>query len=186
MRHLFSGAALLCAVALPASADEFTEVIDSALSAYAEGDITVASEELDYALKLLGQLKSESLGKYLPEAPAGWTREEAEADGSGLAMSMFGGGTAAAASYRKDDAEMTLTLLANSPMVSTIATMITSVGAMGSGKPIRIQRTQFSNSDGELQGVVDNKVMISVTGNASLEEKQALLEGMDFKALRDF
>jgi hypothetical protein len=186
MRHLLSGAALLCASALPAAADEFTDVIDSALSAYAEGDITIASEELDYAMKLLGQMKSASLAGYLPDAPAGWTREEAEADGSGLAMSMFGGGTAAAATYRKSDAEMTVTLLANSPMVSSIGAMITGVAAMGGGKPIRIQRTQFSDNDGELQGVIDSKVMVSVSGNASLEDKQALLEAMDFKALRDF
>ena len=186
MRHLLSGAALLCAVAAPVAADEFTEVIDSALSAYAEGDITIASEELDYAMKLLGQMKSASLAAYLPEAPAGWTREEHDADGSGLAMSMFGGGTAAAATYRKGDAEMTLTLLANSPMVNSIAAMITGVASMGSGKPIRIQRTQFADNDGELQGVVDNKVMVSLTGNASVEEKTVLLEAMDLRALRDF
>ena len=48
-------------------------------------------------------MKSESLAKFLPAAPAGWTREEAADDDArrGGVMGMFGGGTTAAATYRK-------------------------------------------------------------------------------------
>ena len=57
---------------------------------------------------------------------------------------------------------------------------------MGGGKPMRIQRTEFADNDGELQGVVDGKVMISVSGDATVEEKTAYLEAMDFKGLAGF
>ena len=103
-RRLVTTAALVlaCATALsPARADEFTDVLQSALKAYDEGDIKVAGEELDYASKLLSGMKAAALGKYLPAAPAGWTREDAaDGDGTGMAMAMFGGGTTAAATHR--------------------------------------------------------------------------------------
>ena len=76
--------------------------MQSALDAYAEGDVTVALEELDYATKLLNRMKAESLAEFLPAAQAGWTREEEDdPESAGAAMAMFGGGTAAAATYTR-------------------------------------------------------------------------------------
>ena len=40
--------------------------------------------------------------------------------------------------------ELTITLVANSPMVSGMAAMISGIAAIGGGKPIRIQRTEFT------------------------------------------
>jgi hypothetical protein len=176
----------LAVAAMPVRADEFTDVIEDALEAYRAGDITAAREELDFAMKLLNELKSQSLTGYLPEPLPGWTREEADARGAGLGMAMLGGGTAAAATYRRGSEEMTITLVANSPMVSGIGAMITGMGAITGGRPLRIQRTQFANNDGQLQGVVENRVMVSVAGNASVEDKVAQLEAMDFRALSNF
>lgn len=83
---------LSCVTALsPARADEFTDVLQSALKAYGEGDIKVTGEELEYASKLLSGMKAAALGKYLPAAPAGWAREDdADSEGAGMAMAMFG------------------------------------------------------------------------------------------------
>ena len=39
---------------------------------------------------------------------------------------------------------------------------------------------------GDLQGVVNGRVMVSVTGGASVEDKRAFLEAMDFGALGKF
>jgi hypothetical protein len=71
-------------------------------------------------------------------------------------------------------------------MVSVLAAMIGGMASMGGGKPMRIERTEFANNDGELQGVVDGKVMISVAGDATVEDKTAYLEAMDFKGLAEF
>ena len=102
-------------------------------------------------------------------------------------MAMIGGGTTTGATYKKaDGTEMTITLVANSPMVSGIAAMIGGMASMGGGKPMRIERTEFANNDGELQGVVDGKVMITVAGDATVEDKTAYLEAMDFKGLAEF
>ena len=98
----------------------------------------------------------------------------------------FGGGTTAAASYSSGAEELTIAIVANSPMVSGLGAMITGMSSLTGGKPLRIQRTQFANNEGELQGVVDGKVLVSVSGEASLENKTSYLEAMDLRALRDF
>jgi hypothetical protein len=188
MTRCLALAAVLAALAMPAGADEFTDTLESALNAYADGDVDGARQDVDYAGKLLGSMKAQTLAKFLPEPLPGWTREPAAEgeDGTDF-MGMFGGGTTAAATYMKGDDDLTITLVANSPVVSSVGAMISGLAGMATGtKPLRIQRTEFHNDDGELQGVVGNKVMVSVGGSAPVEEKTAFLDAMDFKALADF
>ena len=189
----FTPAVLALVLALPASApasaDEFTDTLESALKAYREGDVAGAREDLDYAGKLLTSLKSEALAKFLPAALPGWTREEASAEDAAAAggfMGMFGGGTTAAATYTREAKALTITLVADSAMVNGIGAMISGMAGIAGGKPLRIQRTEFTDQEGSLQGVVNKRVMVSVSGDASVEDKTAFLEAMDFKALGDF
>jgi hypothetical protein len=182
-----AAATLAFAVVGPVAADEFTATVEGALEAYHDGDLTAARQDLDYATKLLAAMKAESLAKFLPAALPGWTRADQDAEEAGGMMAMMGGGSATGATYTKDDGtEMTINLVANSPMVTGIAGMIGGLTAMGGGKPLRIQRTEFADSDGELQGVVDGKVLISVSGDATVADKTAYLEAMDFKGLGAF
>lgn len=177
------------AAAGPAQADEFTDVVGEALAAYGEGDVTGARQELEYALQLLSAMKAQGLAEYLPPAPAGWTKEAAAADtvgAAGAAMAMFGGGTTAAATYRRGTEEFTITLLANSPMVAGIAGMVSGLGAVAGGETRRIQRTQFMVTDGEVQGVVADRILVSASGAAALEDKLAAIDLMDLRALGEF
>lgn len=185
MRRLFV-ALLLAATPLGAAADEFTDTLDSALEAYKAGDVSAAQQDLDYAGKLLGAMKSETLAKLLPPAPAGWTQEQTDNTEAAGVMGMFGGGTAATATYRRGEEAMELTLLANSPMVTGMAGMLSGIASMGGGKPMRINRTEFALNEQDLQGVVGGKVMVSVGGNATIDDKTALVETLDFDALSDF
>jgi hypothetical protein len=184
--RLFLPAALAVALAaMPVFADEFTDVIDGALEAYDDGDISIAREELDYAIKLLAMMKSESLADFLPEALPGWTKTEGSGGDAG-AMAILGGGTTASAEYSNGSNNISMTLMADSPLVSGMAAMITGMASMGGGKPVRIQRTQFGVNDDEMQGVVNKRVMVTLSGNASVEDKKAYLEMMDLKALGNF
>ena len=81
---------------------------------------------------------------------------------------------------------MTITLVANSPMVSGMAAMLAGISGdrRRQADPHPAHRVHPDEQD--LQGVVDGKVMISVGGNASVEDKTAYLEAMDFKALAEF
>jgi hypothetical protein len=173
--------------AFPALADEFTDTLEGAIKAYREGDVSGAREDLDYASKLLTAMKSEALEKFLPAALPGWSREAAAEDAAaaGGFMGMLGGGTSAAATYIKGTESLTITLVADSPMVNGLGAMISGMAGLG-GKPLRIQRTEFTAQDDGLQGVVNDRVMVSVTGDAPLEDMIAHLEAIDFKALGTF
>jgi hypothetical protein len=101
-------------------------------------------------------------------------------------MAMLGGGTSAAATYRRDGEEFTLTLIANSPMVSGMAAMFSGMASMGGGRSLRIQRQTFSVSDGDVQGVVGGKVLVQAEGRAPVEDMQDHIEAMDLGALAAF
>jgi hypothetical protein len=179
-------AAAALAMAQPAWADEFEEVLDSALEAYRAGDVSVAREDLEYAMRLLGEMEAQTLAGFLPEPLDGWTREAEDTQSGGMPMAMLGGGTAAAATYRRDGEEFTLTLMANSPMVSGMAAMFSGMASMGSGRSVRIQRQTFAISDGEIQGVVGGTVLVQAQGRAPVEDMQAHIEAMDLGALGAF
>lgn len=171
---------LLCA-ALPAGADEFSDTLESALKAYNDGDVKTASDDLSYATKLLNTRKTEALAKFLPEAPAGWTREDSAPD-DGIGMGILGGGATVSATYAKGDTSAEITLIADSPLVSSMGAALRMAGLAG-GKPFRVQRVEFADMDGELQGLVDDRVLIQVSGDASAEDKKALIEAMDLAGL---
>lgn len=183
MSRLILASTLLVCAALPVRADEFTDTLESALSAYREGNVKAASEDLDYATKLLGSQKAEALARFLPPAPEGWSREDQAPDDEGMGMAMFGGGTTVSAVYAKAATEATLTLLADSPMVTSLGAMMGGLAQFSGAKPMRIQRVEFSEIDGELRGLVNNRVLVTVAGDAPSDDKKLLLEAMDFEAL---
>lgn len=189
MVRLSLAPALLLAAALPLSsarADEFTDTLASALKAYQEGDVKAASEDLNYATKLLSSQKTAALAKFLPAAPAGWTRTDDAPEDEGIGMAMLGGGTTVAATYANGASEAKITLLADSPMVGTFGAMLGGLASVTGAKPTRIQRVEFSDTDGEMRGLVNNRIMITVEGSATSEEKRALIEAMDLGALADY
>ena len=176
-------ALILVAVANPALADEVTDTLSSALQAYEEGDIEYALEELDYAKQLLQQMTTQELAGFLPDAPAGWTREMADSDvTAGLAM--MGGGAGASAEYSNGVDTVEIMMIADSPMVQMFAGMLSNAGMLGM-KLHRVGREKFVDNDGELSGLVDNRILIQAEG-AAPEVMIPLLEDIDFKALEDF
>lgn len=165
------------------AADEVTDVLEGALAAYRAGDVEGARQDLDYAGRLLTEMKAAGLADFLPAAD-GWTRESADPQGPpGMAMAMFGGGASAAATYRRGDAAFTLTLVANAPMVSGIAAMMSGVTSLAGSQSRRIQRTDFAVEGDGLQGVIDGKVLVSASGTATIDDMAAVIGQMDFAAL---
>ncbi|MEM9013144.1 MAG: hypothetical protein AAGE18_18140 [Pseudomonadota bacterium] len=182
--RMLAAAALVGLLAGPAGADEVTETIEAALEAYNAGDIPAAKEELDYAAQLLSQMKAEGLTGYLPEAMDGWTR--ALSEGQSMGAAMFGGGIMAEATYSGAGEELTMQLVADSPMVASMAAMFASTATMSAmGRVKRINRVNFVMTDGEVRGMV-GAVLVQLTGNASEDAMIAHIERLDFEALEDF
>lgn len=182
---------VLCVLAVmisvpSARADEISETIQAALDAYQAGDVSLAKEELDYANQLLGQLKAEGLTGFLPDALPGWTRGDAESQAVGAAA--FGGGLMAEATYSGASGDITLRLMADNPMVAAMSTALGNAAIMGSmGTVKRINRQKLVvTPQGDIQALVDNKVMIQIEGNGSVDDKLAYFEQLDIPGLKAF
>lgn len=175
-------AALLAApVAGTASADEISDTLQSALDAYNEGDLSYALEELEYAKQKMIAAKADNLTEYLPAAPDGWSREVNTDMNAGLAM--MGGGVGAEAAYSGPDGDVTLTIMADNPMVGAMSGMLANAAMMGM-KVERVGRQKFAIQDNTVQGLVDNRILVKGEGDPATV--LGLLETMDFRALGDF
>ena len=176
----------LAIVASPVHADEIEDTLNAALEAYRAGDIALAKEEIDFAAQLIAQQKAAGLAAFLPAALPGWSKEQSETDGQAAAM--FGGGMMASASYRKDGEYLEIQMMADNQLVASMAMMLGNaamMGQMGTVKRIGRQRVVITN-DGELQTMIDNRILVQISGNAPAEVKEAYFEAIDIEALKAF
>lgn len=177
---------LIVGLALPARADEVEDALETALDAYRAGDIAAAKEEIDFAAQLLAQQRAAGLGDFLPEALPGWTRLEEQNRGQSGAA--FGGGMAASANYRRGTDHIEVELMADNQIVTAMAAMFGNVammGAMGQVKRIGRQKVVVT-PEGEVQALVDNRILVKVSGNAPIEDKEAYFKAIDIRGLKDF
>ena len=185
MKFRLAATAVLAAVlVLPAQADEIEETIEAALEAYRAGDIKAAKEEIDFVGQLLGQLKAEGLKGFLPDPMEGWTREENDTQNA----SAFGGGQMASARYSDGSDDLEIQLMADNQMVTAMAAMFGNaalMGAMGTVKRINRQKLVLTN-DGEVQSLINNRIMVQITGSADADTKLAYFEALDMDGLKDF
>ena len=182
MRNMILVAATLAMSVSTAQADDITEALESAMQAYEDGDTQYALEELEFAKQLLQAMKTDELVQFLPDAPDGWSREVNTEMNAGLAF--MGGGSGAEATYDGDGQSITITMMADNPMVAGMAGMIGNAGLMGA-QVERLGRQKFMIMEGEISGLVDNRILIQASGG-DVDDMLELLETMDFRALGKF
>lgn len=176
--------AALLLLPLPAGADDITDALAAATEAYEAGDIPDALGELAYATQLLNALQAQGLSNFLPEPLDGWTREID--DEISASLGFMGGGTAAEASYRGPTGGFTITMMADNPMVASMGAMLGNAAIMGSmGRIVRINRENFLDADGDISGLIGNRILIQAEGGP-VEDMVAHLEQIDFDALEGF
>lgn len=178
--------ALAAAAALWAgasTADEIEDAIEAALEAYRAGDIATTREELGYAQQLLAQRRADALSGLLPEPLQGWTREVDENAGAAA----FGGGVAASATYRRDGETVEIQIVADNQMVAAMAAMFANPAMMGAaGRVKRINRQKVVLApDGEIQALIDGRVLVTISGSAPIEEKEAYFAAIDLERLKE-
>ena len=185
LKHFVPLAAALV-LAVPAHADDFTDSVAAALEAYEKGDIKAAKEEIDFAAQILAQMKAEGLKAFLPGPMEGWERKDD--DGNSGAMAAFGGGQMASAAYWKDEENLTIQIMADNQMVTAMAAMFTNaamMSSMGKVKRLNGQKVVVTN-EGEIQALVDGRIMVQIDGNAPVEIKEAYFEAIDMDGLEEF
>jgi hypothetical protein len=106
-----------------ASADEVTDQLDAARQAYEAGELRTAAETLNSAVEAIRAQITAGLLTLFPPPLDGWVADEAQSQSGGLA-SMLTGTHLSRRYVREDNAEVTLTLMADSPMMPMLTMAI--------------------------------------------------------------
>lgn len=106
-----------------ACADEVTDQLDAAKQAYEAGELRTAAETLNGAAEAIRAQITAGLLSLFPPPLDGWVADEAQSQSGGLA-SMLTGTHLSRRYVREDNAEVTLTLMADSPMMPMLTMAI--------------------------------------------------------------
>jgi hypothetical protein len=169
-------------------ADDVTDSIDEAIKAYKANDFAAAAQSLDAAAQLVRQKRSDQFKAVLPDAPSGWTAEDATSESAGAAM--FGGGISAERHYTKGDSSVTVKLITDSPVMQAVIMMMGNpmfANADG-GKLERIkgQKAIFKNKDGSgsVNVVVNGSMLVQIEGTDVKDaDLRAFAEAIDYAKL---
>jgi len=178
--------AAVLAGTVPASADEVEDSLEAALEAYRAGDIAGAKEEVDFAAQLIAQQKAAGLAAFLPDALDGW--EKSETDTGGAAAAMFGGGSMASATYSGESGRVEIQLMADNQIVASMGAMLGNPAMMGQMGTVKRKGRQkyVVTREGEVQALVDNRILVQVSGSADAAAKEAYFDAIDLKGLAAF
>jgi hypothetical protein len=169
----------------PARADDVADQIHEALTAYGNKDFTTAIAGLQAALNLLRQMRADVYGSLLPAAMDGWTADKVETISAGVAMA--GGGTGASRKYHKGDAEVTVSILADSPLLQAMSALASSGLAVMGGMRTEIvngHRTLYMQEDGAFTSFIGDRILVRVEGKGQPEETlKQFLTAVDFAAV---
>ena len=177
----------------PSYADDVLDSINEAIEYYKEKDYLEARSSLEYAVQLLGQLRSEGLQAFLPKPLSGW--EAGDANIQNVSPTMFGGMTGASRSYRKGESLIKVEILGDSQMMQSMMSIMANpmYGSADGGKLKKIKRQKAvikyypSKSKGEVVITVAKKYVVKLDGRKVKE--QDLIDYasvIDYKGLKDF
>jgi len=159
----------LVSMPLYAFADDVTDSINEALQHYKDGAYSEAVESLTYSSRLIQQKKSGELASLLPGPLKGWVAEDAASDSS---VTAFGGGISVSRKYNKDASSVSIDLMADSPMLQGMLMLFSNpmFAQADGGKMVKIGKQKAvlkydaKESSGELTIVVDNRILVKVSG----------------------
>lgn len=152
------------------SADEVMATVDEAVKQYKSGDYDGAANNLDYAVQLIRQKKSEALIKVFPEPLAGWEAEPATSQATGTAV--FGGSVIVSRTYLRKPSTVTIDIASDSPVMQSLVMMLNNPVLAGAGgaklESFNTHRgiVQYNetNRSGDVNIVVDDRFMVTVKG----------------------
>ena len=172
-------------IAPPALADEASDAIAAAQSAYEAGNLKAAAEALQTATLAIAVTKGALLTATLPPAPDGWTRQ----DNTNMApdFAAIGGGTGTEAYYAAPDGTtIKVSMMTDSPFVKGMMGMFATEQMMAMmGKVVDLPGVKMIEQDNALLGIVDGRLMVQIDG-APIEQLMPLASQIDYEALARF
>jgi hypothetical protein len=166
-------------------ADDVTDQINEAVTAYGRKDLPTAIAGLEAALSLMRQMRADAYGALLPDAPSGWTADKAETVAVGAAMMV--GGTGATRKYHKGNDTVTVSILADSPLMQAMSALASAGMAGLGGMQTRIvngRRTIYMKDEGSFTSIVADRIIVRVEGRGQTEDVlKQFLTAVDFAAV---
>jgi hypothetical protein len=188
MIRMLTVPALLAATLLSATvraslaADDIIDALDQARKAYQAGDFAAAKQSADLASQLIGQKNAEGFAALLPAALAGWTAGKAETTSIGA---VGFGASSASRKYTGPKGEVDVQITGDSAMLTQFATVLSNPAIAGVlGKIVMIGNQRgFQTKEGDVHIVVNNKILVSVTGSGPADAKLAYAQAVDVAKL---
>lgn len=182
---------LLLITVAPVFADDVKDAVNRALSAYDAENYSNAMNELNFARGLIVQKIAGRYSDALPKAETGWTAEDIATE---IPTAMAGGGIVVSRSYQMNDKNISIEIISDSPMISSLLMMFNNpmfAGASGSKitavKGERaIEEWDSGDKEGQIQVVLDNRMLITVSGSMldNKSEMKTYMEKVDFDLLK--
>ncbi len=188
MKPLFT-VLVAAAFLLPSAAfaDEVEDSINEALKLYKEGKYTEASISLQLAVNAINEKKGGAISSALPDKIGDWKGGEVNQSN---ALAVIGGGATIERKYSKAGRDATITIIADSPMISQVVGLMANPAIAGLAglkmKKAGDNTVTIQKDAGMGQIVVDNRFLIQIQGDALKEEE--LLElagGIQTKVLKE-
>jgi hypothetical protein len=139
---------------------------------------------LQEALQLLSQKAAAGLAGALPAALLGWTADEPTSNAAGIG-GLFGAATASRTYRNARGQTVEIQVMTDNPIIGQLGAILSNpmlAGAMGRVVRIREQRG-IQGSDGNIQMLVDNRVLVQVQGDASPDDKIAYARAIETSRL---
>jgi hypothetical protein len=183
MIRMLAVPALLAATLCAALADDVIDALDQARKAYQAGNFAAAKQATDLASQLIGQKNAEGFAALLPAALAGWTAGKAETNAVGVVG--FGASTASRAYTNAQGQKVEVQITGDSALLTQFATVLSNpaiAGVLGKIVTIGNQRG-IQTKEGDIHIVINNKILVSVTGSGPADAKLAYAQAVDVAKL---
>ncbi|WP_295408717.1 hypothetical protein [uncultured Thiocystis sp.] len=175
-------------------ADDVTDQLESAKKAYESGELRTAVETLNFAIAKIQEQMTAGLLKLLPEPLAGWQADAGESQSGGMAA-MITGTTLSRRYFREDGAEVTLSLMADSPMMPMLTMAMSMPFMMQANQDMKTYALKgnrgmlehAADSDAyEITLMVGNRLVIQGKGSKLQDSKavEQYLEALDLDAIQ--
>lgn len=177
---------VLATASTAARADDVTDAIAQATTLYNDGQTQQAVTQLEFAAQLIRQQRGNDLAAFLPEPLDGWTAQAASANSAGAAM--FGGGTTVERNYTQGNSNITVRIVTDSPLLSSMLMMFSNpmlMAAQGGTLQMIGGQQAVVKPDGVTM-VVQNTYLIQVDGNATQDLFVAYANAIDYAGLQSF
>jgi hypothetical protein len=169
------------------------DLFKSAKEAYDGKKYGKALQELNLLVGAVGKMRVKQLKAALPDAPAGWTAEDAK--GEGYAPGFIATGISVKRRYTKgENTNVELELVSDSPMVGMIAPMLTNPAFFQGqentqlvtykGKRAILEFNKESKSGSIKMLLSNNSTLLTLTGNeVAKADLEAFGKGIDYDKL---